>query len=556
VEGRAVQADPKVAQFRQIVLWPLELMPLRADEQIQKHWNLLERATPATAWREVEDEFTPDAELFQERHYSEFVTFLPYVQRFLYGENRDRGGAPGESPIRVFRRTDVARARLTFPGQDDPIVLDVVHVDLYFFYDIDVVILVVELSGTALPLPLVQETLYRLGRAYPTHWDSRGQGGHCLSRMEWLSPDGAVLAASDYEKREKFLSHVCRHRAPAIASHWEFLLTPMSLHQSDQAGILRYRPIEYHRMPLLGYLAMAEGAPLGRAEFARLGLVTPAGPPGVLPFSESHLVDFEARYCYDRYWDERSGGTRYLCSGEALMMVGRAADPYVTDRETGLLAHFRHQHFLLFLIAHFHRASLVMLSDRLVDALSRLDIGDAESVKQFKRSIRHLKEIFLRFTHRYWFHEISDQAQARALYRMARAALDTERLFAEVRDEIQDMSAYLDSDSLRRQANTVIRLTVVTTVGLIGTITTGFLGMNLLAAADASGLVKVAYFVAVLVPTTAITAYSILRSKRLADFLEALADERLPGRQKLRALAAVWHRPRPRRPPPHGDSSS
>jgi hypothetical protein len=31
-----------------------------------------------------------------------------------------------------------------------------------------------------------------------------------------------------------------------------------------------------------------------------------------------------------------------------------------------------------------------------------------------------LKEIFLRFTHRYWFHEISDQAQARALYRMAR----------------------------------------------------------------------------------------------------------------------------------------
>ena len=162
------------------------------------------------------------------------------------------------------------------------------------------------------------------------------------------------------------------------------------------------------------------------------------------------------------------------------MMVGSAADPYVVDRETGLLAHFRHQHFLLFLIAHFHRASLVMLSDRLVDALSRLDIKDAESVKQFKRSIRHLKEIFLRFTHRYWFHEISDQAQARALYRMAHAALDTDRLFAEVRDEIQDMSAYLDSDSLRRQANTVIRLTVVTTVGLIGTISTGFLGMNLI----------------------------------------------------------------------------
>jgi hypothetical protein len=48
----------------------------------------------------------------------------------------------------------------------------------------------------------------------------------------------------------------------------------------------------------------------------------------------------------------------------------------------------------------------------------------------------------------------------------------------------------------------------------------------------------------VLVPTTAITAFSILRSKRLADFLETLADERLPGRKKLGAFADVWRRPR------------
>ena len=43
------------------------------------------------------------------------------------------------------------------------------------------------------------------------------------------------------------------------------------------------------------------------------------------------------------------------------------------------------------------------------------------------------------------------------------------------------MNTYLDADSLRRQANTVVRLTVVTIFGLMGTVTTGFLGMNLLA---------------------------------------------------------------------------
>jgi hypothetical protein len=126
-----------------------------------------------------------------------------------------------------------------------------------------------------------------------------------------------------------------------------------------------------------------------------------------------------------------------------------------------------------------------MLSDRLVTALNRLEIGNAESVKQFKRAIREILEVFLRFTHRYWFYEISDQAQARALFSMTREHLGTERLYTELREEIQDMSQYLDSDSLRRQANTVVRLTVVTTAGLIATITTGFLGMNLIDAAQA-----------------------------------------------------------------------
>lgn len=164
------------------------------------------------------------------------------------------------------------------------------------------------------------------------------------------------------------------------------------------------------------------------------------------------------------------------------------------DRETGLLGHFRHQHFLLFLIPHLHKAVLVLLSDRLVGAVTDLDVDDTESVKRFKRRIRQYKEVFLRFTHRDWFQEVSDQAQARALYRMCCEALGTERLYTEVRKEIQDMSEYLDSDSIRRQSNMVIRLTVVTTVGLIGTITTGYFGMNLLAEADSHILRKIAFF--------------------------------------------------------------
>ena len=538
------ETEPTVRHFRQILLWQLELIAAPSEAGAAP-WELLAEGALRGVWRIVDDEFPDDPALFQERHYGEFATFLPYVQRLLYGEGAARGVGRGQSPIRVLRRTDVARARLTYPDAAEPVVLDVVHVDLYAFYDVDVVILVVELAGSDLPLRDAQDTLYRLGRAYPTHWTPEGQGGHCVTRAEWLDAGGAVLAVSDYEKREKYLAHVGRYRAPAIAAHWEFLLTPMVPHHSGQSGRLRYRPVEYHRMPLLAYLAVDRPRALSRAGFARLGLVTAPGPAGVLPFSERYVAEFERLHCDDRYWDGAAdGGSRYACSGEALVVVGGAGDRYFADREMGVLAHFRHQQFLLFLIPHFHKAALVLLSDRLVDAVNHLDVSDPESVKRFKRRIRQIKETFLRFTHRYWFHELSDQAQAKALYRMCRESLDTEHLFAEVRDEIQDMAEYLDSDSLRRQANMVIRLTVVTIVGLIGTITTGFLGMNLLAAHDASWAAKAAYFAVVLVPTGAVTAWTIARSRRLSDFLEALSDERLPTRAKVAALVEVWRRRR------------
>ena len=205
-----------------------------------------------------------------------------------------------------------------------------------------------------------------------------------------------------------------------------------------------------------------------------------------------------------------------------------------------MLAQFRHQHFLLFLIAHLQKAALLMFSDRLVDALNKLDIQDADSVRRFKRVIRQNFGTFLRFSHRYWFHELSEQAQIKALFQMCTEHLGNDALYREVKEEIADMSQYLDSDSFRRQANTVVRLTVVTTFGLIGTVVTGFLGMNLLAEAEEPLPLRILYFLLVLAPTAWLTLYTVVKSKRLSDFLEALSDERLSSGKKLDALRKVW----------------
>lgn len=545
-------AKLRVRHFRQILLWPLQLMPLPDGGPLQNHNQLLEQVSDDNPWRELADEFCGDPEQFHERHYSEFVTFLPYVQRFLYGEGggqEEASSHAGESPIRVFRRHDVAKVRMTFKESDQPIDFDIVHLDLYFFYDIDVVILVVEIAADDLELRQVQDTLYRFGRAYPPYWDEDGSGGHCLKLAEWIGPDGQVLSVSDYEKRSKYLSFVSRCRAPCISAHWEFLLRPLVQHHSGEMGLVRYRQIEYHRMPLLAYLAVDDPRALTRGDFARLVLVAGPGKPGSLPYSDQHLEGFESRYCYDRYWHPQAEppGTRLMSCGHAFVMVGSAREAYFTGLENGLLGQFRHQFFLLFLIPHFHKAALLMLSDRLVAALNRLEIGHAESVKQFKRAIRQILEVFLRFSHRYWFHEVSDQMQARALFKITGDHLGTESLYTELREEIQDMSQYLDSDSLRRQANTVVRLTVVTTAGLVATITTGFLGINLIDAANDELVDRILFFALVAIPSMLLTGFAVVKSKPLSDFLEALSDERLSHRDKLAALLPVWHRKWPPR---------
>ncbi len=494
---RAVMTDEKhVKHLRQILLWPVYLLPLDEDAPIQDHWEHLATPGPDNPWHEIDDEFGDPCE-FQVRHYNEFVTFLPPVQRFLYGQGLGRvvRKVYGESPIKTMRRNDVARVRVTLDKGDEPIMLEIAHVDLYFFFDIDIAILAVEVVTNDLPFERMQELLFRFGRAYPAYWEESGRGGHCPWKVEWLTAVDDVLAVSDYENREKFLAFVCRHRAPCIASHWEYLLNPLVLYHSDKKGEIRYRQLEYYRMPYMTLLAVEDVAKLSRADSIRLALGNEPGGEKSLPYSETYLHDFEHRYCYDRYFSPEAGfgpsRTRFLASGNTLVVVGDAADGFFMSPEGGMLGRFRHQHFLMFLIAHFQKATLRMFSDRLVAAVSRLDVTSAKANRIFRRDIRNALENFLRFAHRYWFHEISNQAQTRELFDKTRSHLQLDSLYSEVREELQDMGNFLDVEAMRRQNETVVRLTVVTTFGLVGTVTTGFLGMNLLDWTRAVGPVEV-----------------------------------------------------------------
>ncbi|MEJ8856667.1 hypothetical protein WKW79_18980 [Variovorax robiniae] len=537
---------PHVQHFRQILLWPLRLMPTPVTPGGNASpWQVLRSLGADSPWKEEVDEYTGDSSRFHERHYNEFVSFLPYVQRFLYGEGRARegGGKDGDSPMRVFRRHDIAAVRIVTRPGEAPITLQVIHADLYFFFDLDVVMLNIEVGADDISLAQAQEVLYRFGRAYPAGWDPEGTPLHCLHSVEWLGVDGSVLSHSDAQNREAFLSHVAEHRAPRFSAHWAFVMQPLVSDHSTEPGALRYRQIEYYRMPTMAYVSLDDPSRLTRNDYVRLGLITGAGESdATLPYAEQHLEDFERKYCYDRFWVDGGSApnTRYMCSGYSLVVVGDARSEFFCCRDRGVLAQFRHQHFLLFLICHFQKASLLLFSDQLVEALGKLDVRNTPSVKRFKRAIRHNFERFLRFTHRYWFHEVSEQSQVRALSRMCATHLALDPLYDEVKDRIAEMNTYLDADSLRRQANTVVRLTVVTLFGLIGTITTGFLGMNLLAEAESPLMTKLTWFFIVFGLTTWLTVYTMVKSQRLSDFLDALSNDRLTLGGKFKALVQVW----------------
>ena len=481
--------------------------------------------------------------------YEEFVYFLPYVQRFLYGVGDE--GTGRQSSLHVFNRRDIKQALIQLRPGESVLTLDVLRTRLYFFYDIDVALLVFEVAGNDLPLHDVVDIMDRLGRPYPPAWDAAMHGAHSPEKVTFLGEGGAVLAESDYGDRAKYVNLVRNTRQTPISKHWEYLLQPM-LPASAEAtpGFaqgtkpatrkgLRYTQLENKRIPVMSYLTFDDPRELSRGDMVRIGFAAKWGASGTLPYAEPFLVDFERQNCYDRYWETNTNlngmDTRYLFCGLSFAAITRTG-----PASEILLRQFRHQFYQIGLIANFHKAALLSLSNRFSRAVERLNVRDFESVKNFKRDVRQTLEVFLRFNHRYWFHEISNQVQASDFFKYWSRELDSVALYAEVREEARDINEYLDADRMRKQTDNSMRLTVVSSCGMVGTVVTGFLGMNLYSHSDLPTAFKVAIFFTVFIPTTILALYTVVISKRIANFMEAMSSEGLTWQEKFAQFRQIW----------------
>lgn len=537
-----------VREFHHTLLWPLQLRPMKRDASagVVHYWETLKRHPGP--WTYVEDPLLINDDTCV-LGYEEFVYFLPYVQRFLYGVGDE--GAGRQSSLHVFNRHDIKQAKIQLHPGDAEIMLNVGRTRLYFFYDIDVALLVLEVAGNNLALPDVVEIMDRFGRPYPPAWDANMHGAHSPEKVTFLGEGGVMLAESDYGDRQKYLNLVRNSRQTPISSHWEYLLQPM-LPASVEAtpglpsgarprarGGLRYTQLENKRIPVMSYLTFDDPRVLSRGDMVRIGFAAKWGDSDTLPFAAPFLADFERENCYDRYWEENPNpqgmDTRYLFCGLSFAAITRAG-----PASEILLRQFRHQFYQIGLIAHFHKAALLSLSNRFSRAVERLNVRDFESVKNFKRDVRQTLEVFLRFNHRYWFHEISNQVQASDFFKYWSRELDSVALYADVREEARDINEYLDADRMRKQTDNAMRLTVVSSCGMVGTVATGFLGMNLFSHDALPTTWKILIFLVVFVPTTLLALYTVVVSRRLANFMEAMASEGFTWREKFAQFSQIW----------------
>ncbi len=528
-----------VREFHHVLLWPLQLRRLRNASGASHHWDVL-KAHPGP-WKPIHDNLLIDDDSGQ-AGYQEFVYFLPYVQRFLYGFGEADAHTP--SSLHIFQRDDIARVRVRLEADRKPIEFDVHRLRLVFFYDVDIALLAMEIVAKDIPIADAVETLDRFGRPYPPYWESPQQGAHCTFQVEFLDAQGELIATSDYGDQDKYQTLVKDTKQTPLSLHWEYLLKPM-VPAYLGGGAIQYYQIENKRIPIMTFLSFDDPGVLTRGDWARIAFAAKWGDSDTLPYASNFLKDFEAKHCYDRYWDpehaEATMNTRYTFAGLSFTMVTKHR-----DLRSDLLENFRRQFFQIGLIANFHKAALLNLSNRFSIAVERLRVGDYDSVREFKSSVREALEMFLRFNHRYWFHEISNQQLAADLFARWSHQMGSDSLYAEVREEAQDINQYLDAERTRKASDNAMRLTVVTACGMVGTVATGVLGMNIFDYGASEPTMKFWIFMAVFVPTAFLALYTVVISKRLATFMEAISSERMSWGERMTALRQIWRKP-PRR---------
>jgi hypothetical protein len=467
-------------QFRQILLWPLLLHhvvagkksgPLPAGFLDEVTRKLKDQKT--WTW---DDEHNPTAKLQhlgwygpkEDYDYSEIIYFHSFVRDFLYGGD---GTLPSERSLRVFRRNDLAPFQIKLKS-GVVYALTVERCELYLF-DSGVSILVLEVRDPdRMPITLseVMDLQNAMRIAFPRRWDAKGQAKDCPLEIEFKNQ---AATKQDYANKADFTGIVRDHAELPAAAHLQFLLRPFELYGKVKDGYC-YQQIEDQRIPSMSYVAVDEPRAITEWDYARLAFFDDSGESTVGPYSDDYLAEWAKKYAYDRFWQRTASNppvgdlkqidghnrmmrTRWLCSGYGFVVVG--ADDSAEEKPfytTQIKENFHHHYFRMGLIAHFHRASILILRDALAEATKLKN--DTEK----RAAITRVQERMVDFRSRYWFREVSTQLQGQEIFRWWSDLLENEELFQQVSADVDAAAALVRTQQEEEENQNTAKLNATT----------------------------------------------------------------------------------------------
>ena len=422
-------------------------------------------------------------------HYQAYNYFHPFVRAFWFNDNivqRLRHPA-----LHTLKATLSTGERVTFDACCDLIL-----------FQPDIALLVLHLKcQTPLPLLTVETCLDQLRRIYPPYVATDSGKGHALRDVQLIDPSNKVFASYDAATHVDLQQRAATlmqsqdtddRRRHIWAPHWAALLHGIATQPGDLYALQAFQ-LGDDRAALASLLSVQHATKQSRlidqiddGHMVRLCFADAAGTD-TLPYSKVFLADFEARYCYDRFWyrsgESSDASSRILNCGYAFTWLGDGENTgFFADHNQGAPVIYRHIYVPMAIIAHFQKAALLVTARKLADLTpfknGQLTPLDPQSFAQIKRH-------FMAFTQTYWFEEITPQQQGIELYDMYRRHLRLQAHYDANRQAIQDIVEHVDMEEnsqLSKAAHhfnwIAMVFAFVSTVLAILSLSASLLGMN------------------------------------------------------------------------------